>query len=148
MHPHRILLLAALLAGSAAHATSLEGVEGDVWVSSGKGFSAVRGSTELVPGDRIKVGRRGLARIIYPDGCSVNVRSNSLATVAKHSPCSFVGQAGGPPQGNPLDATSSNNGWIAGAGLVATGGGIAALLATRPSGSSQGFAAPLLPASP
>jgi hypothetical protein len=96
----------------------------------------------------VKLGRRGLARIIYPDGCSVNVRSNSLATVAKHSPCSYVGQTGGPPQGNPLDATSGN-GWIAGAGLVATGGGIAALLATRPSGSSsQLFAAPLLPASP
>jgi hypothetical protein len=147
MKSNRILLLAALLASSSANATSLEGVEGDVWVSSGKGFSAVRDSTELVPGDRIRVGRRGLARIIYPDGCSVNVRSNSLATVAKHSPCSFVGQAGGPPQGDPLDATSGN-GWIAGAGLVATGGGIAALLATRPSGSSQLFAAPLLPASP
>jgi hypothetical protein len=84
---------AALLASGAATAASLENAAGDVRVSRGKGFAAVGGSAQLLPGDKIKVGRKGAARLVYPDGCGVNVRANSLMTVAKQSPCSFSARA-------------------------------------------------------
>lgn len=80
--------MAALLANGAAHAASLEDVQGDVWVGQDKGFRAVLGPENLSPGDKVKVGSKSLARIVYPDGCRVTLRANSLATVAEHSPCS------------------------------------------------------------
>lgn len=81
------VFVAALLANGAAHAASLEDVQGDVWVGQDKGFRAVLGPEDVSPGDKIKVGSKSLARIVYPDGCRVTLRANSLATVAEHSPC-------------------------------------------------------------
>jgi hypothetical protein len=139
MKVNKGFMLAALLASGSAQAASLEDVRGDVWIGREKGFSLVNGSTELSPGDKIKVGRKGVARLVYSDGCSVNVGANSLTRVAKNSPCSFSAQFGG-PSGSSL----SDNQWGAiGMGVVAAGGGLAAGLASRGGGGTQVVPVPI-----
>lgn len=82
------VFMAALMANGAAQAASLENVRGEVWVGRDQGFRAILGPEDLSPGDKVKVGSDGLASIVYPDGCKVELRANALATVAEDSPCS------------------------------------------------------------
>jgi len=90
-----------------------------------------QGAAELSPGDRVKVGAKSLARIVYPDGCSVSLGANSLATVAKHSPCSFRAQAG------DADTGFSPNVGMALMGLGVVGAGVGAGVAASNSGGGN-----------
>ena len=94
MKTAKMLILATALASSTANAAVLQDVQGDVRVGRDKGFEQVQGSTEVLPGDRVKVGRKGSARLVYADGCNVPVEAGSLSRVAEHSPCSFKALAG------------------------------------------------------
>lgn len=133
MKLNKVFTVAALLASSVANAASVEGVQGDVRVSQGKGFAAIQDSAELLPGDKIRVGRKGAAQLVYPDKCSVPLSPDSLTTVAKHSPCSFVAQV---PDGGSGDYAP----WLIGAGFA----GIAAGTAVAASHQSSGGQFPLL----
>jgi hypothetical protein len=150
MKVHRGFMLAALLASGSAQAATLEDARGDVWIGREKGFSLVNGSTELSPGDKIKVGHKGVARLVYSDGCSVNVGANSLTRVAQHSPCSFRAQVFDPSGAG--GSSLSNNQWGAiGLGIAAAGGGLAAGLASRGGGGTQLVPIPIrvsLPSAP
>jgi hypothetical protein len=145
MRPSKIFLLAALLASSSANSASLRDVTGDVWVGREDGFTSVRGSADVAPGDRVKVGRKGVARLVYPDGCSVNVHANSLTRVSKHSPCSFNAQII-----DPLGQPDEDRKWAAvGLGIAAAGGGIAAGLLATGGGDTRYVPFPVfIPASP
>ena len=83
MKLEKIVVIAALLASGVARAASLENAEGDVRVNQGPGFAAVQGSTQLAPGDKIKLGRKGAARLVYDDKCTVKLPAGSLSTVAR-----------------------------------------------------------------
>ncbi|NUJ81657.1 hypothetical protein HUN39_16820 [Methylocystis sp. FS] len=125
----KIFILAAMVASGSAQAASLVDAKGQVWVGREKGFDLVQGAAELSPGDKVKVGSKSVARVVYPDGCSVTVKANSLATVAKHSPCSFSAQVGGADGdlgGNLMlgvGGTALVGGALAGAGVLSSGGG-------------------------
>jgi len=129
MKVDKIFVLAAMVASGSAQAASLVDAKGQVWVGREKGFDLVQGAAELSPGDKVKVGSKSVARVVYPDGCSVTVKANSLATVAKHSPCSFSAQAGGTDDnlgGSMLIGAGGAalvGGALAGAGILAGGGG-------------------------
>src|SRR4051794_36898806 len=69
-------------------ALTIIGDKGTTLVNRGTGFSAVAGTTQLKPGDRIMVRDGAAARITYPDGCNVPVRG--IATVDPLSPCNFM----------------------------------------------------------
>lgn len=160
MKPLKFVLV-ALLASSAAHATSLTDITGDVRVSHGAGFVKVDDSATLAPGDKIKVGKKAAAKLVYSDGCSVSVPAGALATVAKQSPCSFRAQLisrGESPEDvcrdslDPRCCSPENPaacGLVAGLGIAGVGGGIAAALASQ-SNSSSAFIPPIVnnPASP
>lgn len=142
MKTDKIFIAAALLASGSAQSASLEAVQGEVWVGREKGYSIVQGAAELSPGDRVKVGRKGFARLVYPDGCNVSLKENSLAAVAQHSPCSFRAQAGGSTQGdNPATGDGGfNPGLLAfGAGLAgaAAGGAVAATSSSNQGSGNQ-----------
>ena len=158
MKLEKIVVMAALLASGVARAASLENAEGDVRVNQGPGFAAVQGSAELAPGDKIKLGRKGAARLVYDDQCTVKLPAGSLSTVARHSPCSFKAIAGDKgdtyyvPQGGPLcppgtldPACGAGDPWWLGAGALGLGGLAAgALVATNSNnGSSPVF--PIIP---
>jgi len=145
MKMNRIFIVAALVASGSAQAASLADAQGQVWVGREKGFTLAQGAAELSPGDRVKVGAKSLARIVYPDGCSVSLGANSLATVAKHSPCSFRAQFGGDTGASPNLLGMG----LVGAGVVGAGVGLGLAL-TRGGGNNNNWAALLLfrPASP
>ena len=126
----KIFALAAMIASGSAQAASLVDAKGQVWVGREKGFDLVEGAAELSPGDKIKVGKKSVARIVYPDGCSVTVGANSLATVAKHSPCSFSAQTGG-------DAGDITGVIAVGATAAVVAGGVAAGVATSSGGGNN-----------
>ncbi len=86
------ILIISLFAAGAAHAATLSDIKGDVRVSHGEGFVAVKGSAEVEPGAKIKVGQKAGVKLVYSDGCSINVPAGALATVAKQSPCSYRAQ--------------------------------------------------------
>ncbi len=140
MKVNKGFMLAALLASGSAQAASLEDVRGDVWIGRYKGFSLVNGSTELSPGDNIKVGRKGVARLVYSDGCSVNVGANSLTRVAKHSPCSFNAQFG-----DPSGSSLSSDQWAGiGLGIATAGAGLAVGLSSIGSRGTQLVPVPIV----
>jgi hypothetical protein len=146
MRPSKIFFLAALLASGSANSAALEEATGDVWIGREDGFASVHGSAEVSPGDRIKVGRKGGARLVYPDGCSVAVQPHSLTRVSKHSPCSFNAQVIDPSTG-PGSLTTGQMAAVGFGLLGAAGGGIAAGLASG--GGTQVVPFPVfIPATP
>jgi hypothetical protein len=135
--------MVALLASSTAHAAALSDIKGDVLVNHGAGFAKFDKSIDLAPGDKIKVGKKATAKLVYSDGCSVTIPGGALATVAKQSPCSFRAQLTGRGESpedvcrdsvDPRCCGVGDNvaacGLLVG-GIAGVGGGIAAALATQ-----------------
>jgi hypothetical protein len=143
------ILIVSLFAATAAQAATLNDIKGDVRVSHGEGFTAVKSSAEVGPGDKIKVGQKAGVKLVYSDGCSISIPAGALATVAKQSPCSFraqlISQGQNPDQvcQGSLDplccSVDANPGacWWLPAGFIGVGGGIAAALASQQSSSSS-----------
>jgi hypothetical protein len=77
----------SLAVSSVAQAALLQGVQGGVWVNRGDGYVTVRGATELKPGDMIMANANGGARLVYQDGCIVDVQPGSVVAVGPESPC-------------------------------------------------------------
>jgi len=80
---------AAMVAGPALAQTQpvrVDQVRGEVLVSKGAGFVRATNATLVRPGDRV-LARSGAARLVYANGCSVQMASGTLATVAATSPC-------------------------------------------------------------
>jgi hypothetical protein len=153
MKLEKIVVVAALLASGVARAASLENTEGDVRVNQGPGFAAVQGSTQLAPGDKIKLGRKGAARLVYDDKCVVKLSAGSLSAVAPHSPCSFKAIAGDLPytKGAPyVPLAEEGDPWWLGAGALGLGGIAAgALIASNSNNGSTPFFPPIVsPVSP
>ena len=152
-----ILVLATALATTTANAAILQDIQGDVRVGRDKGFVRVEGSTEVLPGDKIKVGRKAAANLVYADGCSVPVDANSLSRVAEHSPCSFKALAvdNSAPvyvpldSGIPCDPFAEWERWapcLLGLGLAGTAAGVAATWPSSP--QTAFFFVPPSPATP
>lgn len=63
-------------------------VKGSVFLNRGKGFESIVASTEGHPGDSVMASRGGLASIVYPDGCKIEVSSTTAVVfVQDTSPC-------------------------------------------------------------
>ncbi len=131
-------VVASIVASTAANAAMLENIAGGVKVNHGEGFSSLKGSTDLAPGDRVMVGKGGSASLVYADGCRVKLTSG-VTTIPATSPCAWRAQAGGID--NPLGGI---NPYYA-AGALAVVGGTAAALAL--SNNSSGCTNKLLPIS-
>ena len=85
-----IALGIALLAGNAAVAATLQPIEGKISVNTGAGFQPVSGEVNIKTGDTVMVSPEGSARIIYADGCAINVRPGAVVTIGQGSPCAAV----------------------------------------------------------
>lgn len=145
-------VLAGLTAfGVANAATTAETLGGTVRVNQGGGFTVLQGSGTVKPGDTIMADLKGKGRIVYGDGCTVNVKPGSIVTVAEVSPCSLTAQA--PGDRDRRDAgyvplPDASTGLAVAAGAAALGGGAAAL-ALSGSGHNTGYLlVPPRPASP
>src|SRR5262245_22230360 len=89
-------VLAGLGAIGVAEAAVLQPLSGNVRVSHGGGYLAVRAATNVDPGDQVMVGPKGQARVVYPDGCAVDVKPGSVMVIGAESPCTKQAAAGLP----------------------------------------------------
>ena len=138
----------ALVVGPGASAQTLQAVSGAVLVDTGEGFRAVSPSFALSPGMRVMVSPNGSASIAHDNGCTQSVTPGRVVTVATAVQCTAQESTGGtsrtaeyvptqgttPPPGGPPPAVIPPVGpmpFIIGAGVVATGAGLAVGLSNK-----------------
>ena len=91
--------------------------KGAVMISRGKGFSPLTAPTTANPGDSVMAFTGGHAKIIYPDGCTIDVNDGgAVVVVSETSPCKA---------GVALPTLSPGT-YVVGAVIV--GGGVAAAI--------------------
>jgi hypothetical protein len=89
-----IAFLSTACLGAPASAATLESIAGQVSINRGNGFQRVMGAVEANVGDAIMVGPGGRARVVYGDGCPVNVDPGSVVRIEAQSPCAAHAQIG------------------------------------------------------
>lgn len=107
----------SLAVSGVAQAAFLDNIHGGVRVNRGDGYVAVRGATEAKAGDSIMAAAKGRARLIYSDGCAVDIQPGSVVVVGTESPCT---------KGATNAGLSTTGLVVGGLALAAAGGGIAA----------------------
>jgi len=81
-----LALVCGLLASASAWATYVV-PSGDVAVSHGEGFGQVTTNTDVTFGDSVIASPGGSAKIVYDDGCTVDVKPGQIVNVQATSPC-------------------------------------------------------------
>ena len=77
-----------VLVGAPSFAATVDPIQGQVSVNRGDGiFRPITGTVQATIGDVVIVAPNGAARIVYPDGCTIEVKPGDLATIGTLSPC-------------------------------------------------------------
>ena len=87
---HRLVLPAfalGLVLSSPALGANVEVVQGKVSINHGKGYQPVRGKSDAFPGDTVMASPNGSGKIVYDDGCVVEVKPGAVVAVEQTSPC-------------------------------------------------------------
>src|SRR5690242_10563991 len=83
-----------LLLTSAASAATVDSIKGRVLLDRGDGFQVLTASTTADAGAKIMAGPGGSAKVLYADGCAIEVRPGAVVTVGAKSPCTAPYLAG------------------------------------------------------
>jgi hypothetical protein len=78
--------LAVSAPAQAARAT-VQSVQGNVSIDRGTGFQQLTSAMPAEIGNRIMAAPGSSAKIVYGDGCTVEVKPGSVVSVGKESPC-------------------------------------------------------------
>jgi hypothetical protein len=137
-----ILFVSMLLASSYAAAATYVDPSGRVALSHGYGFQEIVGRTQVEAGDSVVASPGGHAKIVYADGCAVDVNPGAVVAVQEASPCK-AGYAA--PVSGPAPVGGRPVGWyVVGAAVV--GGAVAGIvIATENNGSGNHKAKPASP---
>lgn len=81
------VLSCMLLTASSSLAATVLPVQGTLSINRGQGFEMARSQTTAKVGDSIMVSPGGTATIVYDDGCRVDLRPDTVMTIASLSPC-------------------------------------------------------------
>jgi len=101
-----------------ALAVTVDPLQGEVTINRGDGvFRPVIGTLEGDIGDSVMVRPGGTARVVYDDGCTVDVNPGDIHTITGLSPCKAPTPA---PSDAPPDYSA--------VGTVAVGGGVVAAI--------------------
>jgi hypothetical protein len=87
-----LVVVTGLATSEAALAATVEVVRDEVSVNRSRGFRPVAGATEVQPGHQVMAGSGGHGRIIYEDGCVVDVYPGDVVTVEDRDPKSLPGE--------------------------------------------------------
>jgi hypothetical protein len=68
-------------------AATVDGVQGQVEINRGAGFTPVVAGTDAKVGDILMANPGGSARVVYPDGCAVEIRPGGVVSIGAQSPC-------------------------------------------------------------
>lgn len=122
-----MLAVASLFASSFAQAATLDTIRGGVTLNRGDGYKPVQQSTKVKRGDTVMAGPNGQARIVYDDGCTVQVVSDGVVTIAPESPCA-LGALNNAEPGLIGPGMSPNTTLLMTGAIVLGGAGIAAIV--------------------
>jgi len=81
------VFLAAFLVSSAASAATVETVEGQLSLNQGDGYRPIAAVAAANSGDLVMASPGGSGKIVYADGCVVEVRPGTVVPVRSQSPC-------------------------------------------------------------
>jgi len=112
MHIRALIILGlSVFLSVPSFAATVEPVRGQTSINQGDGvFHPVVGRLEATIGDAVIVSPNGMARIVYPDGCVVDVNPGAVVTIVIQSPCKV-----------PSDISPTQ---FSVGGTVAVGGGV------------------------
>ena len=82
-----VVFLAAFLMSSAASAAMVEPVEGQVSLNRGDGYKPIAETAAANSGDLVMASPGGSGKIVYADGCVVEVKPGTVVAVREQSPC-------------------------------------------------------------
>lgn len=82
------ILSVAMTTGAMAGA-KLSTISGSVMVNKGTGFIPASDNIPLKNGDRLMVGPKSSASLVYTDGCKIRLLPGNVATISGASPCTF-----------------------------------------------------------
>jgi hypothetical protein len=118
---------ATALGSTTALATTVQVVQPQVSVNRGEGYAPVTGTSAVVAGHLVMAAPKGSAKIVYDDGCVVEVQPGAVVAVYETSPCQA--QTGAVDTSSQVAAgTGSRRGYIiAGVVVAAVVGGAVAL---------------------
>jgi hypothetical protein len=117
--------------------------QGRVLIDHGSGFQPAQGAVQAAAGTRVMASPDGAARVIYADGCAVNVRPGSIVSVGVKSPCTAASLAGL----EPVETPPPQAGWGAVPLLLGVTGAAVAYCISGPCNDDNGGGHPP-PASP
>ena len=98
-------LASTVAAATGASATTVEVVQPQVFVNRGDGYKPVTQTSGVAAGHIVMAAPNGSAKIVYDDGCVVEVKPGAVVPVYGQSPCPvYAGNSG------------SGRGWFTGSG--------------------------------
>ena len=135
--------------GIANAAPMAESLGGTVRVNQGSGFTVLQGTTAVKPGDTIMADPKGNGRLVYNDGCSINVKPGAIVTVAEVSPCSLKAQASDDRDRKEAGflPLGEGTGLLIAGGVAAVGTGVGLALGSGGGGGGGGII-PFIPPKP
>jgi hypothetical protein len=82
----------AFIFHASAFAATVTPKQGEVLVNQGSGYKSVTQPTEVAVGDQLMVKPKSSGRIVFPDGCTVNVSPGGVFIIPAKSPCERSGR--------------------------------------------------------
>jgi len=119
-----IAFVCGVLASLSAWAATVESVQPQVSINRGKGFKeVVTGPSEASAGDQVMASPGGHGRVVYSDGCVVDVYPGAVVTVqasCKAAKPMMLGETCDPKELNCPPAVPGTPWWVypAAAGLI------------------------------
>jgi hypothetical protein len=86
-----IVFVIGLFVSLPALAATVEVVEGQVSINRGHGFQQVAGTADAYASDSVMANPGGRGKIVYPDGCVVDVYPGAVVTVEDRDPKALPG---------------------------------------------------------
>jgi hypothetical protein len=84
----------SLLLTCSASAATVESVQGDVLINHGEGFVKAASGAQANAGDQLMATPGSSAKLVYSDGCQVNVIPGRVVGVGAQPPCKAPYMAG------------------------------------------------------
>ena len=81
------ILLSGLILAAPALGASVQSIQGEISINRGDGFRAVTAPIQTRAGDLVRASRGSRAKVVYKDGCVVEVKGGTVVRVGTKSPC-------------------------------------------------------------
>ena len=86
-HYGAAILVSGMIFATPAVGASIQSIQGEISINRGDGFRAVTAPIQTRAGDLVRASRGSRAKVVYEDGCVVEVKGGTVVRVGTESPC-------------------------------------------------------------